>query len=1009
MKIAPYLLFLSFSTLAILLSAQNPGTVMVPGRAEYCRIDTAGVSVIPSGRYITPAGRVTRIARGAFGLAISPDQQQALVLHNNGVLTRVDLAALQLQQIPTPQAIVQAAKKQIQFNPTAYLGVAIAADNRTAYLSGGDDGSVTVWDTRTMRKIDSISLNGPCSGKNYEDSFTSDLTIDPTRNQLLVLDRANFRLVKIDLTNRRLLASIPAGRIPFGISLTADGKKALVANVGLYEYPLVPGVTPTNKDSFMMQFPFYGIPSKAAEEGITLPDGRFIPGLGSALAEEAMSVWLVDLEKDMVVGKFKTGYQIGEKVEETEIVGGASPNSIAVGSRYAYVSNATNDLITIIDTRKNKIIGDIKLSTHPSLDRYRGLMPFGLCLSADERTLYVACLGFNAVAVVDTRARKVKGYILTGWGPTRVQLTKGDRQLVVLSARGYGAGPNGGKGFVAPPQGTYIGDIQLGTFQVIDVPDAARLAEYTQQALDNTFRFFPLKDDGKNPCPPAPGLRKSPIRHIVYITKENRTFDEVFGQLEGAKGDPTLARFGTGVEILGGKDTIRNASVMPNHLAIARQWALSDNFYCDSDASIHGHHWMVGTMPNEYVEANYPARSGFDAFSKAPGRRMPATIGGIDPEDYNEIGGLWENLARHGVSFFSFGQSNEFAGNYEEWNDTIFGTAHPVPWPLPKVLYDRTCRDFAGYNMNIPDQFRVIQFEREFKKRWSSGAEPFPQFVSMQLPNDHGTRPRPEDGYPYQHAYMADNDLALGRVLEFLSQTPWWDSMLVIVTEDDPQGGVDHLDAHRSVLMLAGPYVKRGYVSHNHANFGSILRTIYTLLDLPCVNQYDATATLLDDFFTPDANLQGYEALPHDPRVFDPQKALAKYGRDFDWRRAPQGLKLDDESEQRVEFYNMNAEPVGMERAPDDDELAETAVIVEHMQVAEDVIDLTKGGFSNMKTLLVNKGESPGTRVILTDEKTAPEILIQVKKGLHRTPGKKIKWYHINSKAGTYEEHFQDR
>jgi hypothetical protein len=148
--------------------------------------------------------------------------------------------------------------------------------------------------------------------------------------------------------------------------------------------------------------------------------------------------------------------------------------------------------------------------------------------------------------------------------------------------------------------------------------------------------------------------------------------------------------------------------------------------------------------------------------------------------------------------------------------------------------------------------------------------------------------------------------LALGRVLEFLSQSPWWDSMLVIVTEDDPQGGVDHLDAHRSVLMLAGPYVKRGYVSHTHANFGSIIRTIYTLLDLPCVNQYDAAATLLDDFFTPEASLQGYEALPHDPRVFDPQKALAKYGRDFDWRRAPQGLKMDDEREQRVEFYKMN-------------------------------------------------------------------------------------------------------
>ncbi|MFZ4632606.1 MAG: bifunctional YncE family protein/alkaline phosphatase family protein [Saprospiraceae bacterium] len=888
----------------MLLSAQQSTTIMVPAREAYCRIDTAGKSVIPSGRFVTPAGRVTRIARAPFGLAISPDQQQALVLHNNGVLTRVNLGDKPaVQQVPSPQRIVELAKQQARFNPTAYLGVAFDADNHTAYLSGGTDGSVTVWDTRSMRKIDSISLNGTSSGQKYEDSFTSDLAIDRNKNQLLALDRANYRLVKIDLKTRKVLASIPAGRIPFGIALTSDGKKALVANVGLYEYPIVPGVTPTNKDTMMMHFPFYGLPSKEAEEGVRLPDGRFIPGLGSALADEAMSVWLVDLEKDKVIGKFKTGYQIGEKVEETEIVGGASPNSIAVGSRYAYVSNATNDLITIIDTQKGKMVGDIKLLADPRIDQYRGLMPFGLCLSKDEKTLYVACLGFNAVAVVDVQARKVKGYIPAGWGATRVQLTDNDQKLVILSARGYGAGPNGGKGFVAPPQGTYIGDIQLGTFQVVDVPNDAQLRTYTKMVLDNTFLEMPLKDDGRNPCPPTHTGRRSPIKHIVYITKENRTYDEVFGQIPYGMGDQTIARFGNGVDIMTDKDTVRNVNVMPNHISIAKKWAFSDNFYCDSDASIHGHHWLAGSMPNEYVEANSQAETGFNAFSKAPGRRSPATTGGIEPEDYNEIGGMWENFARHGVSFFSFGQSNELTGNYEEWNDTIMGAAHPVPWPLPKVLLDRSCRDYAGYNMNIPDQFRVIQFEREFKKRWLSGAEPFPQFITMQLPDDHGTQPRPKDGYPFQHSYMADNDLALGRVLEYLSQTPWWDSMLVIVTEDDPQGGVDHIDAHRSILLMAGPYVKQGYVSKRHANFGSILRTMYTILGIPCVNQYDATATLLDDFFTAQPNDTGYEALPQDPRVFDAKASLKVYNRDFNWRGVKQGLLMDDESEQRVEFY----------------------------------------------------------------------------------------------------------
>lgn len=898
------LLFLLLGSWSGFAQKRTINFVEVPGLSDFCRIDTAGVSVLPSGRFVTPAGRTTRIARGAFGLSVSPDESQALVLHNTGVITRVNLkSAVPPVQQPAPEAIVEFAKRSEKAHPSAYLGVAIAADNRTAYLSGGTDGQVVVLDCQTLKKTDSISLNGPFNGVSYEDSFTSDLAIDPKTGDLLVLDRANFRLVRINPRTKAILASVPVGRIPFGIALTPDGSRAFVANVGLYEYPLIPGVTPTNKDSMMMQFPYYGIPAKEAEEGVRLPDGRFIPGLGSALAEEAMSVWVVDLRTHTVTGKFKTGHQIGETIEDVEIVGGASPNSVAVGSRYAYISNATNDLITILDWKNNTVAGEIRLKTHPALNRYRGLMPFGLTLSPDERTLYVACLGFNAVAVVDVQKKKVSGYIPTGWGPTRVELADGGRRLLILSARGYGAGPNGGKNFTAPPQGTYIGDIQLGTFQLVPVPDRSTLKRYTAQAINNTIRQYRRTDDAKNPVPIAPGIRKSPIKHIVYITKENRTYDEVFGQLTGAKGDPSLARFGVGVNIFSEKDTLRGADVMPNHLRIARQWAFSDNFYCDSDASIHGHHWMVGTMPNEYVEVNYHTDSGFDAFSKAPGRRMPVTIGSVDPEGYNEVGGMWENMARNGVSFFSFGQSNEFAGNYEEWNDTIFGTAHPIPWPLPKVLFDRSSRAFAGYNMNIPDQFRVLQFEREFRQRWLSGKEPMPQFITMQLPNDHGTRPRPEDGYPYLQAYMADNDLALGRILEFLSQTPYWKDMLVIVTEDDPQGGVDHVDAHRSVLMLAGPHVKRGYVSHRHANFGSILRLIYHILDIPAVNQYDATGSLLDDFFTHETDAMPYEAVPHDPRVFDPQKSLKPYNLNFNWRSVKQGLKMDDADEQRIEHY----------------------------------------------------------------------------------------------------------
>jgi hypothetical protein len=176
------------------------------------------------------------------------------------------------------------------------------------------------------------------------------------------------------------------------------------------------------------------------------------------------------------------------------------------------------------------------------------------------------------------------------------------------------------------------------------------------------------------------------------------------------------------------------------------------------------------------------------------------------------------------------------------------------------------------------------------------------------LPNDHGASPRPNDVYPYLHSYMADNDLAVGRMLNFLSRTKYWKNMLVIITEDDPQGGVDHIDAHRSLLMLAGPYVKRGHVSHTHANFGSILKVIYNILGVNYVNQYDLTASLLQDMFTDKPDFRPYDAVLPDGRVFDPQQAMKPYNKSFDWRKIQKGPEMDDRADQRAEHYRQQGE-----------------------------------------------------------------------------------------------------
>ncbi len=879
-----------------MIAQKGVKVLTVPGKDEYTHINKNGKTVLPSGRYVTPAGQTIQITHDPFGMAVSPDGTKTVTLHN-GVFTIINNRTLTHTRVPSYDSSIAS-----PLSNGSFLGVAFSSDSKTVFLSGGDNGAVIVYDIEKLQRLDSISLNGTISDIDYDDSFTSDLLLNESNHELLVLDRANFRLVRIDVNTRKITASVKTGRQPFGLAISPDNTMAFVANVGVYDYPLLPGLTEKNKDSLLLPFHPYADNSKESIEGYEYK-GRKVPGVGSPLAPEAMSVYTIDLLTNKIIDKFKPGHQIGQMVEDAEVVGGASPNSIAVGSKYAYVSNATNDNISVIDYRSHKIVGHIPIKVDPLINRYRGLLPFGICLSKDEKTLYAALLGFNAIAVIDLEAKRTRGLIPTGWGPARVQLSKDEKELYVITCRGYGAGPNGGQYFVAPVQGTYIGDIQLGTFQKIPMPDIKQLVAYTKQSVDNTFLQIPVMDDPKNPLPLLPGIRDSPIKHIVYITKENRTYDEVLGQLLTGKGDSTLARFGTRVSIIEKNDSLKNVDVAPNHLKVAQQFAFSDNFYCDSDASIHGHHWMMGVIPNEWVETNSSVNKTAKIFSKASGRRFPGSTGSMDPEDYAERGGLWEALDRSKVSFYNFGEANETAHVREEWNDTATGAAHAVMVPMQKALWSRTSHDYAGYNTNIPDQFRMEQFERNFTKMWLRGKMKMPQLITMQVPNDHTAGARPADGYPFRHSYVADNDLAVGRILHFLSRTPYWKNMLVIITEDDPQGGVDHVDAHRSILMMAGPYVKRGYTSHTHANFGSILKIIYNILGVPYVNQYDATASVLQDFFISKPDYTPYTLVMPSKSVFDPQQAMKRYNRNIDWRKIMQGPEMDDEDEQRKDHY----------------------------------------------------------------------------------------------------------
>jgi DNA-binding beta-propeller fold protein YncE len=887
-----FLFCLAFATFSA--AAQPVNYLSVPGFKELANIDPAGHSVLPSGRYVTPAEKTIRITHDPFGLAISPDQKVAITMHENAI-TIIDIATMQQKRIPEYYN-----KKESPLIKGSFLGVSFDTQKSLVYLSGGDEGSVIVYDYVNYKKVDSIYLDGLFNGVQYQGSFTSDLIYNTQKNELLILDRGNFRLVRYSLAQKKITASIPTGRQPFGLALSPDKKTVLVANVGMYAYPLVEGTTKENIKTQYINWHPYGNNTKESIEGTEI-DGKKIPGLGSPNAPEAMSVYCIDLTTNKVAARLKTGMLLGELVEDAEVIGGASPNSIVVSSKYAYVTNATNDNIAVIDYKKGRIVKHIPIKVDQRLDKLRGLLPFGIDISKDEKQLYVALLGFNAVAKIDLATDKTIGLIPTGWGTTRVKLSNNDSTIFVTSCRGLGAGPNGGKDFKIPVQGSYIGDIQLGTFQKISNPNTQKLQAYTKQVIENTFITKTQTDS--LPLPVLPGSKTSPIKHIVFITKENRTFDEVFGQMNTVRGENSLARFGLDVNVYGKKDFVKNVNVSPNHIKIAKQFALSDNFYCDSDASIHGHHWMMGVIPNEWVETNSSTDKKADYFSTAPGRRFPGSTGSMDPEDYAEIGGLWEALDRKKISYYNFGQANETAHVREDWNDTATGAGHIVMVPMQKGVWEKTSHNFAGYNTNIPDQFRAKQFEEEFTKKWLNGKDSLPQLITMMLPNDHTAGPRPEDGYPFSASYVADNDLALGRTLHFLSRTPYWKDMLVIVTEDDPQGGVDHIDAHRSILMMAGPYVKKNYISQTHANFGSILKVVYNILGVPYVNQYDITATLLTDFFTNTPDFTPYNFEFPSQEVFDWDKAMKKYNQTIDWRKIKQGPKMDNEDEQRTEHY----------------------------------------------------------------------------------------------------------
>jgi hypothetical protein len=374
--------------------------------------------------------------------------------------------------------------------------------------------------------------------------------------------------------------------------------------------------------------------------------------------------------------------------------------------------------------------------------------------------------------------------------------------------------------------------------------------------------------------PARPGHVSSEIKYLVFITKENHTFDTIFDRVPGANSDEKLLRWGLHQTLSQkGEPTLENVGVMVNHNALARQFTISDNFYMEPEASGVGHRWLVGVQPNNLMQLNYTVGWEFKKNSTAPGRRYSmGSNGSLIPEDYPEAGSMWDHLARGVTRFRNYGEGFEFPGVGEDEDEHPTGAREVVNVPMPKVLYDNTCFEFPIFNMNIPDQYRAHWFMKDVEKRFLSGREPFPSFVNIAICNDHGAKPRP-GSYPYVASWMADNDLALGRIVEFLSHTPYWKHMAIFVTQDDAGGEPDHIDAQRSVLLVISPWAKHANVSHRHTTIVSMHRTLYEIMGLPPLNLFDALANDFADCFTTTPDFTPYKCLPSDLRLFDPEKA----------------------------------------------------------------------------------------------------------------------------------------
>lgn len=755
-----------------------------------------GTYVVPTTQIVDPAGETVLFPGRPVGLALHPDGAMLAVKNRTNVVF-MDIRSQEIiQTLDMPE------------DGASFCGIAWSADGKTLWttsaerflhgaMSSGE--GIYVWSA-------GIELPGP-SGKGAP--APGGIALDPEGAHTWVTLSRNNTLALVNLSSGAVETEIPVGVAPYDVQL--NGNKAYVTNWG--------GRQPVDGD----------LTGPSSESKVVI-DERGVASTGSVSVIDVISRRVI---REIEVDLHPSGMAF-------------SPD----GSRL-YVANANSDTVSVIDTRTDGIVA--RFGTRPMESLPFGSAPNAICVSRDGGTLYVANGGNNCIAVLDAATGTIQGLIPTGWYPGAVTLDAPGNTLIIANTKGVGSRDQDPKSMAARlsqymgkpvAEGDfYNSHYHMGSVSFVPVPDKATLSDYTYRVavnmrlpLMNEVMTLPQAEARRVPVPVRPG-ELSKFKHVIYIIKENRTYDQIFGDMPQGNGDPALCHFGY--------------EVTPNHHALAEEFVLLDNFYCNGVLSADGHQWAAEGYVTDYIEKSF---GGFT-------RSYP--YDGDDAIAYASSGFIWDHVLAKGLSFRNYGEMvqatitpgdaswTQIYEDYKNGTKTVEIKAHT----LVKGLEDYTCPSFIGFPGKVQDVYRAQEFLRELEEFEANGD--LPNFITMLLPNDHtvGTR----EGYPTPRATVADNDLALGMVVSALTKSRFWPETLILVAEDDPQAGLDHVDGHRTVALCISPYTKRGYVDSSHYTQTSLLRTIELVLGLAPMNQLTMAANPMLGCFEETLDTTPYE------------------------------------------------------------------------------------------------------------------------------------------------------